>query len=170
MSELQHANRELHEQLARSTAGNTPSTSHTCTQTLQDPLPAAHKQAEHAFTSTDNLAVDSKATTPSSNSPEVPKQVPQGSEGLERVHAATLQRQQGSGGSKDDVLAGVRAVQEEVMRSVLQQMDALANQHICLQVGQVRCEISALPSQFLLLQLHTLSRPERITCYVHTIF
>lgn len=35
-------------------------------------------------------------------------------------------------------LQGVKKVQEEMMKSILQQMEALENQHICLQLGQVR--------------------------------
>jgi hypothetical protein len=39
--------------------------------------------------------------------------------------------------SSEEVLHGVKAVHAEMEKSVLQQMDALRDQYICLQVGQV---------------------------------
>lgn len=131
VSELQHANRELHKHIARSTAGNTSNTTQRCTQTPEHVI----APQQHEGTSTPRHSQFPDAVTEGASG----RKLQETSEGGNSCRTVKVRRRQDSNtNTKDDVLAGVKSLQAELMRSVVQQMDALANQHICLQVGQVR--------------------------------
>lgn len=132
VSQLQRANGELHK-IFESITAKTTHTSVASSETIPEPstVPTQHVCTSNSTDEIDpelDVAIVNSIVAKSNNLLEA-------SVGSS-MNAVTVQK---DGSGKEDVLKGVRAVQDELMKSVLQQMEALANQHICLQVGQVCC-------------------------------